>query len=295
MEALREGRSRARLARAALSAALTALAGAQPVSATLVWEPLAPFVDPRTGGSGIEGAAASLIGSKIYVSHGFRAGDSLLLSIYDIPTDTWTHGGASAPDAAVVRSEGVGGLASAKHYSIAGRPGIAGPAGPGDAIEEFTPGGGWVTMTPMPTPRRGAGAASVGGKIYVVGGDSGIVPGGPATTGGALEVFDPSVGVGGTWTPLTPMPIPVTDAEAMIGLGPAESGSVAGKIYVFGGRDALGTIISAVQIYDIAGDTWYWARRCRLRGPTRWQGWWSWAWPKTATSQCSAVLTGSPT
>src|SRR5207249_7771855 len=68
-------------------------------SAQLMWVTKAPLMDPRTGGSGVEGAAASLIGTKLYVSHGYRFGDSDLLSVYDIPSDTWTHGGPSYPDA----------------------------------------------------------------------------------------------------------------------------------------------------------------------------------------------------
>jgi hypothetical protein len=56
------------------------------------WKLSAPFSDPRTN-TGVEGAAASLIGNKIYVTHGLRGSDSLLASVYDIPTNTWTHGG----------------------------------------------------------------------------------------------------------------------------------------------------------------------------------------------------------
>jgi hypothetical protein len=220
-----------------------------------MWEALAPFMDPRTGGaSGIEGASVSIIGSTMYVSHGYRPGDSPLLSSYDIPTDTWTHGGPGLPDAMVPRSEGAGGMVAGLHFSIGGRPGTPGP--PGDSVEMFTPGGGWTTMSPMPTARRGLGAASVGGLIYAAGGDPGSAPGGPADPSGPFEVFDPFLGVGGTWTALAPLPFPVTDAEATIGLGPAESGTLAGAVYVFGGRDMFGSQLSVTQIYDIASGTW---------------------------------------
>ena len=63
-----------------------------------------PMQDPRTG-TGVEGASASLISNKVYVSHGYRGFDTLLLSIYDCATNMWTHGGPTAPDAAVARSE----------------------------------------------------------------------------------------------------------------------------------------------------------------------------------------------
>ena len=100
------------------------LVNASPAAAQLFWEPLAPFTDPRTS-SGIEGASASLIGDEIFVSNGFRFGDTDFLSIYDIPTDTWTHGGLTAPDSpGPARSEGAGGTVGGLHYAIGGRGGF---------------------------------------------------------------------------------------------------------------------------------------------------------------------------
>ena len=51
-----------------------------------------------------KGFSASVIGGKIYVSHGYRPGDSAILSIYDIATNTWSGG----PSATVPTSELVG-------------------------------------------------------------------------------------------------------------------------------------------------------------------------------------------
>src|SRR5262249_26848825 len=85
-----------------------------PSGGTYVWEFRSVFLDPRTGQSGIEGAAASIINGKIYVSHGFRAVDSFFLSIYDIASNSWTHGGSSAPNGSVVQSEMGGGTACGK-------------------------------------------------------------------------------------------------------------------------------------------------------------------------------------
>src|SRR5258705_11269245 len=84
----------------------------------LVWNPLNLFVDPRTS-TGIEGAAGSVINNKIYVSHGFRGGDSSLLSVYDIGTNTWTHGLPYA-DPVIPRSEMGGGKAYGRHQPIGG-------------------------------------------------------------------------------------------------------------------------------------------------------------------------------
>ncbi len=91
-------------------------------SSSFAWVMKSSFDDPRTG-TGVEGAAANLINGKIYVSHGFRGSDSAFLSIYDVASDTWTHGGPTAPDASVIRSEMAGATALGKHYAIGGRTG----------------------------------------------------------------------------------------------------------------------------------------------------------------------------
>ena len=91
---------------ATATALLSTLVTAQTTSAQVAWELLPDFMDPRTGGSGIEGAAASLIDGTLYVSHGFRAGDTAFLSAFS--GGGWTHGGGGLPDALVVRSEGAG-------------------------------------------------------------------------------------------------------------------------------------------------------------------------------------------
>lgn len=229
--------------------------GARVASAGLIWQSLAPFNDPRTGGGGVEGAAASLISGKIYVSEGYRPVDRNFLSIYDIATNVWTHGGATAPDTpGPARSEGAGGTAGGKHYTIGGRPGSP-PTG--DTVHEFTPGGGWVTMDAMPTPRRGLGTGSLGGKIYAVGGSNGASPGGGAATT-AFEVFDPSLPALSQWTALAPLPgAGLMDVEATIALDAATSGTAGGAIYVFGGRTgALGTEVATTHIFDIAAGTW---------------------------------------
>ncbi len=201
------------------------------------WTAGAPMIDPRTG-TGVEGAAASAIGGKVYVSHGFRGGDSLLLSSYDIGTDTWTHGGPGLPDATVLRSEGAGAAVNGKHYSIGGRTAL-------NANEEFDPVAmSWATKTVMPTARATEHSVAVdSGIIYVIGGRTGATPSG----GGQLsanEAYNPGTN---TWTTLAPLPTAVSDAAAL---------SFGGKIYVFGGIGAGNAMQSLVQIYDIATNSW---------------------------------------
>jgi Kelch motif protein/HYDIN/CFA65/VesB family protein/centrosomal CEP192-like protein len=212
--------------------------GISPAAALLAWKSRAPLLDPRTG-TGVEGAAASLIGGKVYVSHGYRGFDSAFLSVYDVATDSWTHGGATAPDALVARSEMAGGTALGKHYGIGGR------TGPTAANEQFDPATSlWTSKASMSVARGGLGAASWQDKIYAVGGRTGGTFG-TGTILGLNEVYDPS---SDTWTTLAPLMVPVSDNYATVAFN--------GKIYVFGGTLGGNAVTSTVQIYDIASDTW---------------------------------------
>ncbi len=214
--------------------------GISQAASQLAWKLKAPFNDPRTG-SGVEGAAANLVSGKLYVSHGFRGfGDSAFLSIYDVATDAWTHGGPTAPDAAVPRSEMGGGTALGKHFAIGGR------TGPTAANEQFDPSTTlWTTKASMSMARGGLGAASFNDKIYAVGGRTGPTYGfGPILN--LVEVYDPQADA---WTTLAPLPVAVSDNYATVALN--------GKIYVFGGTTGGGPgTTNLVQIYDIASNAW---------------------------------------
>jgi PKD repeat protein len=208
-----------------------------PVPGAPVWQVLTSFNDPRTG-SGIEGAAASLIGDKIYVSHGYRFFDSNYLSIYDIEANTWTHGGAAAPSATYGRSELAGGTALGRHYAIGGR------TEPNAQVEEFNPStGSWANKAPLPVARGGLGAASWNNKIYAVGGRSGGSYG-LGTIFNRLDVYDPATN---QWTTRAPMPQPASDNYATV--------AFQGKVYVFGGTNGS-SHLATTQIYDIATNTW---------------------------------------
>jgi hypothetical protein len=226
---------------ATLVAAATCLLGAGTAMAQYTWLTKASFIDPRSFGSGCEGAAANYIAGKIYVSHGYRLGDSAFLSIYDVTTDSWTHGGPLAPDALVARSEMGGGTAFGKHYAIGGR------TGPTDAVEQFDPvAATWKMMSPLPFARGGEGCASFAGKIYSVGGRLGSTFGtGPIVSD--FVVFDPLAGPTGTWSPLPPTPTPICDNYATV--------AFSGKIYVFGGVNLIG-VTASVMIYDISTGVW---------------------------------------
>ncbi|MCL5292105.1 MAG: hypothetical protein M1548_06200, partial [Actinobacteria bacterium] len=94
----------------------------------------------------------------------------------------------------------------------------------------------WSTKAPIPTPRVGAAAAEVNGKIYVIGGYGG----GQVT--GTVEEYDPATN---TWTTKTPMPTPRYAVVA----------TVNGKIYAIGSQHYW-PYNNPVEEYDPVADTW---------------------------------------
>jgi N-acetylneuraminic acid mutarotase len=118
----------------------------------------------------------------------------------------------------------------------------------------------WKALAPMPTARGAANAATVGDKIYVIGGASvhpgqkivGLSAQTPHRALGTNEMYDPE---NNTWQERSPMP--TSRNHAAIGV-------VNGKIYVLGGR--LGAVFvnasptDVVEEYDPATDSWGYAK-----------------------------------
>jgi len=109
----------------------------------------------------------------------------------------------------------------------------------------------WSPRTPMPTPRGGAHAAAVGGKIYVIGGyATSAHPRDPIGSNlGSNEEYDPATD---TWVIRAPMPTP-RNHHAI--------GAIGGKIYVAGGRvgsafAGVASDVSVTEAYDPAANRW---------------------------------------
>jgi hypothetical protein len=207
---------------------------------------------PSAGGAGVggvEGMSVAAVGDEIIAALGFDSvdGDTDVTRIYTIASNTWSLG-AAAPG---ISSEGAGAAHGGLFYNIGGRDSLTTVTGARDDIWAYDPASDtWnAALTPMPTPRAGLGVAVVGNAIYAIGGRS--ATGGPCSGAGipgfvldAVERYDVA---SDTWTPVAPLPSPRSDLAAA---------TVGGKIYVFGGCDAAGTILADVDVYNPVTDTW---------------------------------------
>ena len=116
----------------------------------------------------------------------------------------------------------------------------------------------WSALPPMPTARGALCAATVGRKIYVLGGASipegsplkALIPPGPVQQSDVNEIFDLDTQ---TWSKGKPLPTARNHMDAA---------AVDGKIYVIGGRvlssfsggRSLNVFLN--EAYDVATDTW---------------------------------------
>ncbi len=206
-----------------------------PIGGLLGWRSLAPHP------TGIEGAAAAIIGNRIYVSHGYTrfTGDTSDAFAYDIPSDTWIP----LSSASIRRSELTGVCAEeesiGKLFAIGGRELT-------NKIEAYDPTADtWSPRADMPTVRAGLGAAWLPSTntIYAIGGRDCGTP----RCGTPLAVNEAYDAGTGTWSTKAPLPVPMMDIYSTVEFG--------GKIYVIGGFDGIADS-QLVQIYDPATDSW---------------------------------------
>jgi N-acetylneuraminic acid mutarotase len=124
--------------------------------------------------------------------------------------------------------------------------GVGSPDGMGgltvkDTVEKYNPADdAWYTVTSLPEPRFGLGAAAVGGKIYAIGGNDGT-----NSTKTTFE-FDPFTNA---WTTKAPMPMELES----FGIA-----TVNDKIYVMGGHSTLIFCYPCGEVYeyDPSSDSW---------------------------------------
>lgn len=125
--------------------------------ADLRWETLAPAPNERGE------VAAAALGEDIYVIGGLSSDGASTsnVDIYDTNADSWRSG----PELPIAVNHPMAATLEKNVYLLGGYSG----AGPSSRVFRLD-GSGWVEEPSMPGGRAAAGAAAIGGKIYVVGG-----------------------------------------------------------------------------------------------------------------------------
>lgn len=116
------------------------------------------------------------------------------------------------------------------------------------AVAAYDPGSNhWSFVAPLLTPRNRSTAVSGGdGRVYALGGQEPVTPCGSAVNAlSSVEAYTPPTN---SWAPAAPMLVARQSAGATEGTD--------GRIYVFGGRNGAGTVISDDEVYEPSSNTW---------------------------------------
>ncbi len=239
-----------------------------PVQAQMTgkWVKLAPFPEPS------EELVGMATGGKFYVFGGLGPGwiPQGLVYEYNPSADMWTKKKPMALPAHHVAFAELNG----KFYAFGGFvPPESGPPAwaPINQAWEYDPtNDSWKALAPMPSKRGSAVAATVNGKIYVIGGaalhpasrETALYPARPHRSVDTVEEYDPQTN---RWSVRSSMPTARNHAAI---------GAVNNKIYVIGGRLGSAFIFTAsntnvVEEYDPATDQW---GLVRARMPTERSG-----------------------
>lgn len=185
-------------------------------------------------------ANVAAVDGRIYIAGllvegGFAASGQVFQ--YDPDTDEWTE--KTAMPTARRRGASAVGAIDGKIYIAGGLR--AGTRAEFSSYEPATD--EWETLPDLPVPLDHAGAATVDGKFYVLGGRSGGIAG----VSGAVYIYDPGAA---EWTRGADMPTPRGGVAAAV---------FEGKIYVMGGEGNPNTdsgVWDDVEVYDPATNTW---------------------------------------
>lgn len=176
--------------------------------------------------------AAAAVENRIYVMGGFVAPGRTVatVEVYDTTSDSFSRG----PDLPIAVNHAMATALDGVIYLLGGYQGETGLTAPTDrvfALREDR----WEELAPMPEVRAAAGAAAIGGKIYVAGG---VGPDGLARD---TLVLDPAAG---TWSTAPGVPTPREH------LGVATDGE---RLYVVGGRPPN---TAAAEVFDPSTGEW---------------------------------------
>ena len=184
--------------------------------------------------------SSEVVNGKIYVLGGFTADNyhtTASAEGYDPKSNQWEKSGSLSSPRTAMQTVVLGG----KIYAIGGivnsKTAPNGVTDTADA-ERYDPASGKCAMLKsMHTDRQYHRLASVGGKIYAIGGSAG------SSVLSSVEEYDPA---SNTWAEKTPMSVP----RMHFGMG-----IVDGKIYVIGGFSATDTL-ATMERYDPKTNRW---------------------------------------
>ena len=182
---------------------------------------------PMPRGRGAGGVVAH--GGKIYYAGGLSDGEAVAwLDVYDPQTDTWSR----LPDMPRARDHFQAVVVGNGLYAIGGRQGPLGSELANTDRYDFATQSWERDFALLPTPRGGYAAAALGGRIFVIGGET---PGGALRT---VEAYDTQTD---SWRTLDPMPTARHGIQAAVcggGIFVAAGGATAG------GDDPVATLES---------------------------------------------------
>jgi N-acetylneuraminic acid mutarotase len=99
---------------------------------------------------------------------------------------------------------------------------------------------GWALLATLPTARGETATAVAGGRLYVIGGLTGL----NAAPTAEVTAYDPG---GNVWTDVAPLP-EARDHAAAVGLG--------GSVYVSGGASSAGAPLATFWFLTLGAETW---------------------------------------
>jgi hypothetical protein len=116
------------------------------------------------------------------------------------------------------------------------------------AVAAFDPGANrWSFVAPLQTPRNRAAVVTAGdGRVYAIAGQQPLTPcSGTVNALSSVEAYTPATN---SWAYVAPMLV----ARQF----PGATEGIDGRIYVFGGRNSAGAILSDDEVYDPTSNTW---------------------------------------
>ncbi len=188
-------------------------------------------------------AAAAALDGQVYLVGGsrqdlnvFPGPSTTLVTRLDPATETWS----TTTPLTVSRRAHACTVAGGNLYALGGEEAPIGLGTPIASVERFDPVTEvWSPVSAMPTARAYAAAATVGGRIYVVGGGSSA-----QQALDTVESYDP---ITDAWTTEAPMPHARYRPRAA---------ALGGQLVVLGGSNSQYSHVARLDVFDPATGTW---------------------------------------